>query len=329
MKYIITEHQYMLILEQRSDYAMDRQSNAILRSTGNRTQDDYDKVNRLTKKAEDSSNPLLDKHTAMTMLQIGTFFIPLVGPFISAGIGLADAAMYYNEGDKKTAGLVGVLSVIPGIGGLASKLGLGKWSTKALGQLGKKISMGSKLSPQEMSAAKKISENKNLILSEINKFKSSFKPKPSFAQSGGSKGLIPVTGVSKTMPETVKVFLQKRPIIKVNDLFFNIINNRKENILSTLNTIKKYGQVDGGRLTKLEYNGVDIALTNLKNMSQTIRKNATFNLKSFMENAYRVIDEINDIQKRIPKNEAGVWNNLEYVKDSTDILIKSLEKSLK
>jgi hypothetical protein len=137
------------------------------------------------------------------------------------------------------------------------------------------------------------------------------------------------TKISKAMPETVKVFLQKNPNIKVNDLFFNVINNRKENILSTLKTIKKYGQVDGGRLTKLEYNGVDIALTNLKNMSETISKNKNFDLKSFMENAYRVIDEINDIQKRIPKNEAGVWNNLEYVKDSTDILINGLVQIIK
>lgn len=135
--------------------------------------------------------------------------------------------------------------------------------------------------------------------------------------------------ISKAMPETVRVFLQKNPNIKVNDLVFNVINNRKENILSTLKTIKKYGQVDGGRLTKLEYNGVDIALTNLKNMSETISKNKNFNLKTFMENAYKVIDEINDIQKRITKNEAGVWNNLEYVKDSTDILINGLIQIIK
>ena len=64
-------------------------------------------------------------------------------------------------------------------------------------------------------------------------------------------------------------------------------------------------------------------------MSQTISKNANFNLKYFMEEAYRVVGEINNIQKRLPKNETGVWNNLEYVKDSTDILIKSLEQVMK
>jgi len=156
-----------VIIEQKSEYAMDAQSNAIARSLGNRSQEDYNTVNRITKKAMDTTMGNMDKHTAMTLLQIGTAFIPFVGPFISMGIGLADAAIYYNEGDKKTAGLVGVFSVIPGVGGLASKLGLSKWGAKALGELGKKISIGSKLLPQEIQVANIIAKNKNLILAEI------------------------------------------------------------------------------------------------------------------------------------------------------------------
>ena len=306
MNIVITEQQYRLILEQRSDAAMDAQAKAI------------------------NSLPSEYKHTLMTILGIGTAFIPFVGPFIAMGIGISDAKMYYDEGDKKTAALVGILSAIPAIGGLAIKLGLSQWTAKALGELGKKISLGSKLLPEEMSAAKKIAENKNLILSEINKIKSSFKTKPSFANSGGSKGLVTVTGgYSKNIPETVKVFLQKRPNIKVNDLFFNTINNRKENILSSLKDIKKLGQVNGGSQIKGEYNGVDIALTNLKNMSETISKNKNFNLKSFIENAYKARYDVSEIQKSIPRNETGVWNNLEHIKDSVDILIKSLEKIMK
>jgi hypothetical protein len=306
MNIVITEQQYRLILEQRSDAAMDAQAKAI------------------------RSLPSEYKHALMTILGIGSAFIPFVGPFIAMGIGIADAKMYYDEGDKKTAALVGILSAIPAIGGLAIKLGLSQWTAKALGELGKKISLGSKLLPEEMSAAKKIAENKNLILSEINKIKSSFKTKPSFANSGGSKGLVTVTGgYSKNIPETVKVFLQKRPNIKVNDLFFNTINNRKENILSSLKDIKKLGQVNGGSQIKIEYNGVDIALTNLKNMSETISKNKNFNLKSFIENAYKARYDVSEIQKSIPRNETGVWNNLEHIKDSVDILIKSLEKIMK
>jgi hypothetical protein len=111
----------------------------------------------------------MDSHTKLSILQIGTAFIPFVGPFISAGIGLADAAMYYNEGDKKTAGLVGIFSMIPGVGGLASKMGLGKWSAKALGEIGKKISFGSKLTPIESQVANRVAQYKQLIQTEMNK----------------------------------------------------------------------------------------------------------------------------------------------------------------
>jgi hypothetical protein len=109
----------------------------------------------------------MDPHTANTILQIATAFIPYVGPFISAGIGLYDAKMYYDEGDTKTAGLVGLFSVIPGIGGLSAKLGLTKWSAKALGELGKKISLGLKLTSTEIQVANIVAKNKNLILADI------------------------------------------------------------------------------------------------------------------------------------------------------------------
>ena len=136
-------------------------------------------------------------------------------------------------------------------------------------------------------------------------------------------------GFQKTIPENVKIFLQKRPNIRVNDLFFNVINNRKENILSNLKDIKEFGQVDGGRATKSEYNGVDIALTNLKNMSETISINKNFDLKSFMENAYRAVYEINYIQGRLLRTETPVWNTLGYIEDSIGILIKDIEKIMK
>ena len=108
-------------------------------------------------------------HTINTVLQIGTAFIPFIGPFISAGIGLADAKRYYDEGDTKTAGLVGLFAFIPGVGGLANKLGLGKWTSKALGKVGKKISLGSKLSPAETQVVSIFTKNKQLIQSEMAK----------------------------------------------------------------------------------------------------------------------------------------------------------------
>ena len=143
MKIIISEKQYSRLLEQAPRYM------------------NPEVVSNVVSK--------IDPHTVMTILQIGTAFIPLVGPAISMGIGLADAAMYWNEGDKKTAGLIGVFSIIPGIGGLASKLGLGKWSAKALGEIGKKISLGSKLTPIETQVANRVAQYRQLIQSEMTK----------------------------------------------------------------------------------------------------------------------------------------------------------------
>ena len=160
MKYIITEEQYNLIVEQSdSKFGLERFG--------------YNpkKPETLDKAAEkfNEFNNSLDKHTLLTILQIGTAFIPLVGPLVSMGIGLADAALYLKDGDKKTAGLVAVFSMIPGIGGLAAKLGLGKWSAKALGEIGKKISLGSKLTPSEAQVAGRVAQNKDLILKSMEK----------------------------------------------------------------------------------------------------------------------------------------------------------------
>ena len=162
MKYVITERQYKTITEQWWNDPKPPEWKQFAPT-------DYEK--REAKKIEQNLKGLaeLSPHTLMTILQIGTAFIPLVGPFISAGIGLADAAMYYNEGDKKTAGLIGVFSMIPGIGGLAGKLGLSKWTAKALGEVGKKISLGSKLSPLETQVANKVVQYRQLIQSEMAK----------------------------------------------------------------------------------------------------------------------------------------------------------------
>jgi hypothetical protein len=125
----------------------------------------YEKFEK--QKSEDFLNNM-DPHTIATIFQIGTAFIPIVGPFISTTIGLADAASYYKDGDKKTAGVMALFSMIPGIGGLANKLGLGKWSAKALGEIGKKIGLGQKVTRVEIEVANRVAQNRALIQAEMN-----------------------------------------------------------------------------------------------------------------------------------------------------------------
>lgn len=158
MKIVITERQYRLINEQ-SDYMMDRRGNAIANATGIRSDKDYERVNKMLDDALPKGK--IDPHTLMTVLAIGTVFIPVVGPFISAGIGLADAAMYYKEGDKTSAGVTAAFSMIPFIGKIPGVKELG---SKGMALLGSKLAKGIKVfSPAETKILNTIKQNESVI----------------------------------------------------------------------------------------------------------------------------------------------------------------------
>jgi hypothetical protein len=109
-------------------------------------------------------------HTVNTILQIGTAFIPVVGPFLSAGIGLMDAAQYYQEGDTKTAGLVAMFSLLPGVGTIVNKIpGVKQLGTKGLSLLASKIGKGvTKFTPLEKQVIAGINANEQLVKTEVN-----------------------------------------------------------------------------------------------------------------------------------------------------------------
>lgn len=165
MKIILSKRQYSILIEQ-SDFMVDRRSNALLNAAGIRNKKDYETVNKVIKNASE-----IDPHAMNTALQIGTAFIPYVGPFISAGIGLADAAMYYNEGDKKTAGMVAMFSLMPGVGPLISKIpGIKKLGVKGMSALASKLSKSgsSGLSEAEKQVVNGIAANSELVQTELN-----------------------------------------------------------------------------------------------------------------------------------------------------------------
>lgn len=105
----------------------------------------------------------LDNHTKNQVIALVGGFIPVIGPVISLVYGLKDAKEYYDEGDKKTAGFIGLFSILPVLGPASKLLGIGGWSTKALGEIGKKISFGTKLLPAEVEVIKKVAQNRKLI----------------------------------------------------------------------------------------------------------------------------------------------------------------------
>lgn len=112
----------------------------------------------------------LDPHIRNMILGFGLAFVPIVGPLLAAGVGLIDAKKYYDEGDKYTAGLTGMFSLIPGAG-LLTKLGLSsKWTAKNLVPIARKIKLGQKLFPEEVEVVNKITKNRQLIQNELKKY---------------------------------------------------------------------------------------------------------------------------------------------------------------
>ena len=111
----------------------------------------------------------VDVHDVLGVLELGTLFIPVVGPFVSAGFGLGNAALYYKEGDTKSAGLFALFSVLPFVGNIPIVKQLGKKGMDLLGQ--KLMKQGTKvtLTPLESNVLKELNKNKIFIESEVDK----------------------------------------------------------------------------------------------------------------------------------------------------------------
>ena len=106
-------------------------------------------------------------HTVNTVLQIGTAFIPIIGPFISAGIGLADAGIYYNNGDTKKAGIVAILSLLPGVGSVVSKIpGIAQLGQKGMTALAAKLGTNGALTATETAVVDGLAKNAALVQQE-------------------------------------------------------------------------------------------------------------------------------------------------------------------
>ena len=71
-------------------------------------------------------------HRYLGIYSIGANFVPIVGPYLSTGISLYDAKLYYDEGDKITAGVMVAFSLLPYVGSVVSKIP----QVKELGQKG-------------------------------------------------------------------------------------------------------------------------------------------------------------------------------------------------
>ena len=121
-----------------------------------------------------------NRHGVLQVAALGSFFIPLVGPFLSLGLELADASLYYNEGDKYMGGLTLAFAAIP-TSQLVLKIPAVKKITKqSLVKILKFMELGPKskivLSQTEKETTEQIAKNSKWIkyISALNLVKTSF-----------------------------------------------------------------------------------------------------------------------------------------------------------
>lgn len=162
MKYIISERQYNLLIEQ-SDSRMPFQPETFGFKQGKpeTVKPSADKQKEFFKS--------IDPHTVLMIVGIASAFIPLVGPFAAAGIGLVDAALYAKQGDPKMAGMMAMFSLLPGAGAIINRIPvIRQLGVKGMSALAQKLSKGQKITdPIELQVINGIKENVDLIKSSL------------------------------------------------------------------------------------------------------------------------------------------------------------------
>jgi len=212
MKIILTESQFNRVL---SEQVVKGVNSTTLTPT---TQTSF--LEPTTNVASGTYNSTLGKsgvdiHTELAILQIATAFIPEAGIYVSAGIGLIDAGIYYNEGDKTMAAVTAALAAIP----LASQIpGVKEVGKRVMSAIIGKIIAGVKLTNTELQAVKVIGANKDLIIKEL---------------ATGATKLEPVVGSVKSLkPNFIAKFGQQ----KYDKLLQQFLSNEitKEGFLNSL-----------------------------------------------------------------------------------------------
>jgi uncharacterized protein YlbG (UPF0298 family) len=177
MNFIITEQQYRLILEQ-PDFKMPFQIEKFGYKSGNpKTHNKNIEEQSMggmmsptymsdPKNIKDFGDFIYEyRHGLLDVAAFGALAIPLVGPYLSIGIELGNAALYAKEGEDYSAGLSLVFALIPGgfVGKpLLNKIPALRYMTKQeLRQLMKKIS-----NPKTV---KTLSKTEKELMEQVNK----------------------------------------------------------------------------------------------------------------------------------------------------------------
>ena len=108
-------------------------------------------------------------HVVNNVMQLGALLIPVVGPFISAGIGLVDAAAYAKEGKTTEAGLTAIFSLIPGMASVVTKIpGVKQLGQKGMTALATKVLRKAPLNAVEQGVLTGLQANSALVQQQAN-----------------------------------------------------------------------------------------------------------------------------------------------------------------
>ena len=165
-----------LLNEQKSDQLMPGQSDNPQFTGKVKAKQTTADLMRGAEKAADAMTGI-GHHDALMVASIAVGFVPVIGPFISSGIMLADAAIYEKEGNDYQAGLTRVFAALPLVGPIA-RLGSGaiaKLSTWGMSKLGFKVATAAKggtttLTKLEAQAVQDLTKNNKFVRAELDKF---------------------------------------------------------------------------------------------------------------------------------------------------------------
>ena len=143
-----------------------------------------------------------------------------------------DAHKYETEGDQKTANLMYIFAAMGAYSGVLRIPWLRNWGAKAMAQIAEKISKGVKLLPAESEIVKKIIQNKDMIVQQLNRLKQSkvvqktgqvaSKVGDKYKNSGFSN-----SGVGKVTNALAPAVLTYGGIKTANDLIYDLHNQDK------------------------------------------------------------------------------------------------------
>jgi hypothetical protein len=120
------------------------------------------KINTSQKSTNWSNSDSIEMVT--NTIAFASAFIPVVGPFISAGISLGNAAIHWKQGKQKEAAVDALFALIPLLGKIP---GVAKISGSIAKSLGSKILGGGALSLEELNALKNVTQYDEIISKQI------------------------------------------------------------------------------------------------------------------------------------------------------------------